>query len=205
MLFRSAHTLEDVACFAAGTRIRTEHGEIAVEALREGDTVILADGRTETVIWLGRRTVDCAHHQAQETVWPVRVRAGALGAGLPVRDLVLSPEHALFLNGVMIPVRILINGSSIIQQRVDRVTYYHVELPYHDVLLAEGVATESYLDTGNRESFAGGSVTSLFPNFGPLMWEVSGCAPLMAVGPEVAAARTTIDARAATIELAATG
>jgi hypothetical protein len=194
-----SNTLVDLACFAAGTRIRTERGEVAVQALRVGDRAVLADGRTEPVIWIGHRTVDCVHHPDPASAWPVRILAGALGTGLPARDLVLSPEHALFLNDVMIPVRVLINGSSIVQQRDDRVTYYHVELRVHDVLLAEGVATESYLDTGNRDCFAGGAVTSLFPNFGLLAWEVSGCAPLMVAGPEVAAARAAIDARAAIV------
>jgi hypothetical protein len=200
-----AHTLEDVACFAAGTRIRTERGEIAVEDLRIGDRAVLADVRIEPIVWIGHRDVDCARHPDPDSVRPVRIRAGALGAGLPARDLVLSPEHALFLRQVMIPVRRLINGRGIVWSPEQRVTYYHIELPRHDVLLAEGVATESYLDTGNRGSFAGGKVTALFPNFGVLAWEMDGYAPLVVAGPILDDARAEIEANASRYGLAATG
>jgi hypothetical protein len=83
----------------------------------------------------------------------VRVRAGAFGVGVPNRDLLLSPDHAVYFEGCLIPVRHLINGRTIAQEKVDRVSYYHVELTRHAVLLAEGLACESYLDTGNRGAF----------------------------------------------------
>jgi hypothetical protein len=84
----------------------------------------------------------------------VRVRAGAFAAGAPQRDLWLSPDHAVFVDDVLIPIRYLINGRTIAQERVDAVTYYHVELSDHEVILAEGLPCESYLDTGNRAAFA---------------------------------------------------
>jgi hypothetical protein len=86
-------------------------------------------------------------------VWPVRVRAGAFGARRPHRDLVLSPDHAVFVDKVLIPVRYLLNGATIVQEPVDVITYWHVELARHDVLFAEGLPCESYLDTGNRALF----------------------------------------------------
>jgi hypothetical protein len=79
--------------------------------------------------------------------------AGALGGKLPSRDLLLSPDHTVSVGGALIPIRHLINGSTIVQEPIDEVTYYHVELETHDVVVAEGLPCESYLDTGNRAAF----------------------------------------------------
>jgi collagen type I/II/III/V/XI/XXIV/XXVII alpha len=191
------HSITDVACFASGTRIRTERGEIAVEALVIGDIAVLAGGRTSPVIWIGQRAVECRRHPDPDAVRPVCVAAGALGSGLPVRDLVLSPDHALYLDGVLIPVRLLVNGKSIARTRADRVTYYHVELAEHDLLLAEGAATESYLDTGDRSNFAnGGGSIRLFADFSTnaaASWETKGCAPLIVSGRQLDAVRDWIN------------
>ena len=126
------------------------------------------------------------------------VAAGAFGPALPSRDLYLSPDHALFVDGVLIPVKLLVNGSSVRQVAVDEVTYYHVELPAHEVLLAEGLPAESYLDVDDRSSFAnGGGTTALHPDFGALRWEADACARLVVTGPELNAARTTLAKRTA--------
>ena len=63
-------------------------------------------------VWIGSRTIDCNRHPKPATVWPVRVSAGAFGAGRPVRDLYLSPDHAVFVNEVLVPVKLLIEGTS---------------------------------------------------------------------------------------------
>lgn len=198
-----------VACYAAGTRIRTAHGDVKVEALREGDVAITADGSEAPIIWIGHRTVDCKRHPQPKAVWPVRITAGAFGEGMPKRTLMLSPDHAVYVNKVLVPVKYLINGTTIVQVKADRVTYYHVELPQHDVLLAEGLPAESYLDTGDRESFANGAVVRLFPDFGAadaaMRWEAAACAPLIVAGPALERiqkqlrkhARTTVSRRRA--------
>jgi hypothetical protein len=189
----------NVTCFAAGTRIATERGEIAVEALRAGERVQLVVGSAREVVWIGQRIVDCSRHPRPEQVWPVRIAAGAFGTGLPHRDLLLSPDHAVYVGDVLIPVKYLINGSSIAQVPVDAVTYYHVELPQHGVLLAEGLPVESYLDTGDRGNFANGDgPVALHPDFASRAWEASGCAPLMVTGPEVDAARYLVAASTTT-------
>jgi autotransporter passenger strand-loop-strand repeat protein len=157
---------EITACFAAGTRIATARGEVTVEALRVGDVVLTLSGAPRPIIWLGHRRVDCRRHPRPHDVWPVRVRAHAFAQGQPARDLWLSPDHALQVDGALIPARHLVNGASIAQMPVDTVTYWHVELPGHDILLAEGMPCESYLDTGNRSAFAnGGSVVQVHPDF----------------------------------------
>jgi hypothetical protein len=189
----------NVACFAAGTLIETTAGPIAVEDLSVDMQAITAGGRAAPVRWIGYRTVDCRRHERPKTVWPVRVRAGAFGRDMPSRDLVLSPDHAVFCEGVLIPVRLLVNGASVLQEATDRVSYYHVELDRHDLLLAEGLAVESFLDTGNRAAFAnGGLVTHQHADFASMTWEASGCAPIVLTGAPLQAARERLAAVAAT-------
>ena len=179
----------DIPCYAAGTRIATARGEVAVEALRAGDVAIMATGGTAPIAWVGHRRVCNAD--------PVRVVAGAFGPGLPARDLVLSPEHALFLDGHLIPVHVLVDGVSVVQEAWERVTYHHVELNRHGVLLAEGLPAESYLDTGNRTSFANGALVSLRADFGRGNMPAEACAPLALTGTVIEAQRTKLRAVAA--------
>jgi collagen type I alpha len=186
------NTTVTVECFAAGTRIATPDGEIAVEALREGDLVRLHDGGVAPVTWIGHRRIDCARHPAPKQVWPVRVAADAFGPGLPRRDLFISPDHAVFAAGVLIPVKYLINGTSIAQVVAAELHYFHVELPAHNVLLAEGLPVESYLDCGDRAKFFGGNVTELHPNFAARAWEMKGCAELVLHGEKLDAVRASI-------------
>ncbi len=188
-----------VPCFAAGTRISTEHGEVAVEAIGVGDRVRVllgggaADDGFSEVIWVGRREVHCAGHAQPRKVWPVRVAAGAFGPGRPRTDLFLSPDHAVYVNDGLIPIRHLINGSTIAQVTVDRVTYHHVELAEHDVLLAEGLPAESFLDMRDGSKYANRpGPTRLYPDYSARIWEAFGCAPLVVTGPELVAARALV-------------
>ncbi|MDB5401926.1 MAG: hypothetical protein JWQ55_3944, partial [Rhodopila sp.] len=192
-----------VACFRAGTRILTSHGEVAVEQLHPGDQIEVQLGGAPTPItWIGYRTIDCTRHPPPNQVWPVRISTGAFSPDQPRRDLFLSPDHAVFANDVLIPVKHLINGTSVEQEPMDEVTYYHLELPQHDVVLAEGMPAESYLDTGDRSNFAnGGGMLRLFPDFSADpqyasgVWEAYGCARLVVTGPEVAAVRERLEER----------
>ncbi|MCX7379912.1 MAG: Hint domain-containing protein [Alphaproteobacteria bacterium] len=179
-----------LACFAAGTRIATPAGGRAVESLVAGDEVLTLDGRSARIIWMGHTSLDCRRHPRPEDVNPVRVRAGAFGLGAPVRDLLLSPDHAVYSDGVLIPVRYLVNGLSIDQIPTGRITYWHVELERHDILYAEGLACESYLDTGNRASFANGGIAPLLhPDFALALWARKACAPLVTTGAALWAAK----------------
>jgi len=141
----AAVTLAEAACYADGTSILTVRGEVPIGMLSIGDRVVCAAGGTAPVRWIGRREA--------RNAWPVRIGAHAFGRDRPHRDLWLSPDHAVFMDGVLIPVRCLVNGASVIQQPEDSVTYWHVELDRHRVILAEGLPCESYLDTGNRDAF----------------------------------------------------
>ena len=141
------------ACFAAGTRITTTRGETEVEDLRNGDLVMTAAGAAP-VRWIGHRRIAIAGHPNPRQVRPIRLRRNSLADSVPRRDLLVSPDHALFLDGVLIPARLLVNGATIVQEETfDAIEYFHVELDRHAILLAEGAAAESYLDTGNRGMF----------------------------------------------------
>jgi hypothetical protein len=119
--------------------------------------------------------------------------------------VLLSPDHAVFIDGALIPIRYLVNGSSIARQQVDEVTYCHVELPAHGVILAEGLPCESYLDTGNRSAFAnGGLAVQMHPNFALGIWQARACAPLVSDGAELEAARSYLLERAELLGFAAT-
>lgn len=187
----NALEITSIACFAAGTRIATARGAVPVERLALGDQVRTASGALQPVVWLGHRRVDCARHPKPESVRPVRILAHAFGPELPARDLLLSPDHALYADGVLIPVKYLIDGRLIRQEAPASVTYFHVELPAQDILLAENLPAESYLDTGDRASFADGQITTLHPAWGEaridvsLQLEAAGYAPLRVTGPEV--------------------
>jgi autotransporter passenger strand-loop-strand repeat protein len=185
-------------CFLAGTRIATPTGQVAVEDLRAGDHVALHGGRVTEIVWMGHRRVDCSRHTAPVLVWPVRVAAGAFGPDQPRRDLFLSPDHAIFAGGMLIPVKHLLNGTTIAQIAMAEAVYFHVELTAHDVLIAEGLTVESYLDTGDRCNFEnGGAALALHPDFSARMWQSEGCAPLIVTGPKLKAVRRLLDRRAA--------
>jgi collagen type I/II/III/V/XI/XXIV/XXVII alpha len=190
----------DLSCFAAGTRIATPAGECAVEHLSVGDRVLTRDGSSEPVVWVGSRVVDCRAHPAPEAVAPVRVAKRAFGAAGPVRDLFLSPDHAVFVNGVLVPIKLLVNGTTIAQECRARVTYHHIGLSHHSIILAEGLTVESYLDVGDRANFvAGGDAVRLFPDFGvgsktavAKVWETRGAAPLVITGEALETARRSV-------------
>jgi collagen type I/II/III/V/XI/XXIV/XXVII alpha len=186
------------ACYAAGTRVLGAHGEIAVEDLRVGDRLVTMLGRRlAPVAWIGHRQVDLRHHPRPWDVSPVRVSAGAFGAGMPHRDVVLSPDHAAYVGNVLIPIRTLVNGASIAREASETIVYYHIELDRHDVILAEGLPAESYLDTGNRSAFAnGGGAVRLHADFAMRVWQTAACAKLVLAGAELEAARRLLLRRA---------
>ena len=155
-----------VACFCHGTRIRTPDGDVAVERLAIGDLVMTAGRAVRPVRWVGRRRYAGRFLAANPNVQPIRFRATSLGDDLPNRDLLVSPEHAMFLDGLLIPARCLVNATTIIQERgLDQVDYVHIELDSHDIILAEGAPSESYLDDSSRGMFHNASeFAALYPD-----------------------------------------
>ncbi len=141
------------ACYREGTRLATPTGEVAVEALQPGDLVTTHSGRARPILWVGHRVIDCRTHSSPIDVLPIRISAHAFGPGLPARDLFVSPDHAVFAGGVLIPARYLVNGRNVVQTPCDEVRYFHVATETHDVVLAEGLPCETLLDADMPSRF----------------------------------------------------
>ena len=189
--------LNEAACYLRGTGVATTRGEIAIENLAVGDLVLTASGAPRPVVWVGRRRIEVSRHPDPAAVQPVLIRAGAFAEGLPRRDLWVSPGHNIACDGVLIPAAALVNGRSVVQVPKQRVEYWHVELETHDVILAQGLPAESYLDTGNRAAFEnGGAFIEAHPDLRPRHWAQT-CLPLALEGPAVSAAKARLLARLA--------
>ncbi|WP_425052253.1 Hint domain-containing protein [Psychromarinibacter sp. S121] len=142
-----------MVCYLEGTRIATVDGFASVEDLKPGNTLRRADGGETRVRWVGQRTVDPAMH-APLDVSPVRIAAGALGNGLPERDLLVSPKHGIAVDGALVDAAALVNGSTIRQvKQSEPFTYFHVETDAHELILAEGVPAETYLEQSQEMAF----------------------------------------------------
>jgi Hint domain len=143
------------ACYCRGTLILTDTGEVAVEDLAIGDRVVTLSGAARRVRWLGHRGYDGRFITGNREVLPICITADALADGVPTRDLWLSPEHSLYLDGVLVQAMHLVNGATIVQpDAVERVEYFHIELDTHDVIFAEGAPAETFIDCDNRLMFA---------------------------------------------------
>jgi T5SS/PEP-CTERM-associated repeat protein len=176
-----------VACFAAGTRIRTPDGDIPVEALRIGQLVETVGSAPRPIRWIGRRSYHNRFVRNDPAVMPIRIAGGALGDGVPRRDLLVSPEHAMFLDGALVAAKLLVNGTTITQVRhLDRIDYFHVELDSHDILFAEGAPSESFVDCDSRFMFQNAAeFAQLYPDDAGASW--SFCAPRLEEGAKLAA------------------
>jgi Hint domain-containing protein len=146
---------DDHHCFGRGTLIQTPDGETRVEDLTNGDLVMTTNGELP-VKWVGRKTI----RRNESVSWhprvvPIRVSRFAIDDRTPHRDLYLSQEHSLLIDGVLIPVKYLVNGRSIVfddaAQRSESIEYFCVELDTHEVIFAEGTAAESFRYTGGHQ------------------------------------------------------
>ena len=139
-------------CFTRGTRIATLNGDVAIEALRIGDTLRTAEGEMTTVRWIGRQRRN-PHLCADDL--PIRIAAGALGDGLPLRDLYLSPTHALGVEGCLVHAAALVNGRTIhqVSEWIGDIDYFHIETERHALIIAEGAPAETLFDNGFRDHF----------------------------------------------------
>jgi Hint domain len=143
-------------CFLTGTRIRTSRGEVPVEELTIGALVDTLNGPMP-VKWIGRQTFRKATSSWHASVAPIRIARFALDDQYPIRDLYLSPQHCVLIDGVLVAVEHLVNGRSIAPAKMDDsevIDYFHVELETHEVIFAEGAPAETLQLTGDREHFA---------------------------------------------------
>ncbi len=190
-------------CFCRGTLILTDLGEVPVEDLAIGDRVVTLSGAIEPVRWIGRRAFAGRFLAGRRAVLPVLIRAGALGEGLPRRDLRVSPLHAMHLDGLLVPAGLLVNGTTIVQPaHCEAVEYFNIELDEHGVVWAEGAASETFLDDDSRGMFHNAAeYTVLYPDSTPA--EACFCLPRVEDGYELEAVRKRLAAIAGRLGLVA--
>ncbi|MEB3233527.1 MAG: Hint domain-containing protein [Leptolyngbyaceae bacterium] len=164
-------------CFVTGTRILTPDGDVPVETLKIGDLVLTAAGQAVAVKWIGWQTIQPDQIIHPLRGYPILIKAGALGHQVPQRDLFVSPDHAILVEGLLINAGALINGHSIVQTTpTEPFTYYHIELEQHSLLVAEGTGAESYLPQKENRSWYdnGAEYAQLYPNDGiPTYWPMA--------------------------------
>jgi hypothetical protein len=145
----------DVPCFCADTDIATPSGDRKIETLRAGDTVLTEDGRAVQIAWIGASHYSQRHARDTQAVRPVTIRANAFGAGLPLRDLMVSPQHRIVVEGpdcellfdsarVFVIARHLPDAVAHSPDPEGDVVYYHILLENHEILLANGLPVESF-------------------------------------------------------------
>ena len=170
------------ACFLRGTRIATPAGEVAVEHLSVGDSVVTLNGGRSMIRWIGKRIIDPEKVSDPKDAWPVRIRKGTLTDNVPHRDLLISPDHCLLIDDVLIPAKLLINETTITQEAFwQPFEYFHIELDRHDAVLAEGMLCETYREAGNRQMFLGSGTAAL--SFSTDRSIAEPCYPLHYDGP----------------------
>jgi hypothetical protein len=194
-----------VICFTPGTRIRVADGARPVEAIQPGDLVQTRDNGLQEVLWVGSRRITGARLHAMPHLRPVRFRAGALGMDEPEDDLIVSPRHRVLLRGrtaealfgeceVLVAAEDLVNDRSIVRDHALRETrYIHLLLPRHEVIWANGVATESFhpalCDPETIDPQDRAALLALLPGSGTDPWAFGGSARRLLTAPEAALLR----------------
>lgn len=163
----SADNTTTFVCFLSGSLIQTPSGTTSIENLTVGDDVVsYVDGVKviRCVTWAGQAHCNVRSHLPDdEAGYPVRLLKDAISDGVPFKDMLITAEHSLFFDGKFVPARMLVNGRSIFfDKSITSYDYYHIETEDHSVIMADGMLTESYLDTGNRHAFTQkGNVVSI--------------------------------------------
>lgn len=186
-IFLNEAAIEVVVCFVAGTLIDTADGLRAVEDIVAGDLVRTRDNGFQPVRWIGRTMV-----APGPGTWPVRITAGALGPGLPARDLCVSPQHRVVVSGpllllattleeALVPAQHLVDGKKVLRERgAMPISYHHLLFDRHEVIYSEGAETESFhpgqWGIGTLSKAAQEELLALFPEL---------AADPMAFGPSV--------------------
>lgn len=147
--------IEEPICFTRGTLIRTDRGEVAVEDLKQGDLVETRDNGLKPVFWIGSRVLGSAALEANPKLYPIRIRAGALGHNAPARDLIVSPQHRILIRSRVAErmfgeQEVLVAAKQLLQvdgidyvTDFDEVEYFHFLFDQHEIVYSNGAETES--------------------------------------------------------------
>jgi surface protein len=156
-------TPEPIVCYLKGSLILTKRGFVPIENIKAGDKVVTKGNiynnkfikedtnlSIQPVMWVSKFKVIDLNSKSR----PICIKTDALGKNYPFRDLYVSPNHSLILNGKMVPAKNMVNGKTIVQDKeCDNVEYYHLECESHSAIIANGVLSESYLEVNNRDVF----------------------------------------------------
>jgi hypothetical protein len=185
-------------CYLRGTQILTAMGQVRVEDLQIGDRVVTLGGEILPIKWIGRRAYTEWLAAGNRDVQPIRFTPGSIADHAPARDLYVSPEHAMFIDGMLVPAHLLVNGASILKvEDLEDIEYFHLEFDRHVVIFAEGAAAESFVDDDSRMLFHNADEYSrLYPGESPRT-AAAFCAPRVESGPALDRLRRMLSARSA--------
>ncbi len=143
-----------IPCFLSGTRIATRTGQVLVEDLTIGDEVNCSNGQFARLRWVGSVKMEITSRMSKHA--PIRIPRGAMGQGLPKRDLIVSPNHRILMSSpenelyfsepeVLIAAKHLVGWQGIhVDTSIRRVTYHHLLFDQHQIIVSEGLLTESF-------------------------------------------------------------
>ncbi len=149
-------SIPSIVCFTPGTRIATPTGSVAIETLQVGDLVITADNGLQAIRWIGTKHVTGARLQAHPDLRPIRIKAHAFGDNRPDRDLLVSPQHRMFLKSkqaqlmfgeaeILMTAKSLVNDITImVDYHATDVDYIHILFDRHELVHANGSWSESF-------------------------------------------------------------
>ena len=199
----TAAPCQGITCFNSGTMVVTTRGEAAIETLKAGDLILTMHGAPDRqpVLRVDRSRIDLAGRPDPAALAPILIKAGALMRGAPIRDLRVSHGQGILLDGCLVPARLLVNGTTIVQESSrEGVTYHYLWLQAHGLVIADGALTESsFEDDWQRDFDSGTNISPMrlaLPGHGPGHPPMVRCAPLLLEGPALDEIRHRLALRA---------
>jgi len=169
---------DEPPCFVRGTMIDTNAGPRPIETLQAGDQIVTADAGLQTIRWIGSKIVTPANVRDFDAIRPIRLQRDCFGAGVPDRDLMVSPMHRVLLQGaeptllfgqrqVLCAAKMLVNGETIVRDPAPTIEYFHMLFDGHQVVQANGCLAESFLPgnvgLSNFDKMAQEEIYEIFP------------------------------------------
>lgn len=186
-------------CLLSGTRVATLFGPIRVDDLKIGDMLVVAFGAAQPVRWIGTRNYVGKLMPKTDIhgLMPIRIAAEALGAGIPERDLLLSPDHLVRIGGVFVPAERLLNAGTIARHEIPgAVRYFNIELASHNAIHAEGTAVASLLGDMSYYNSFGNVLEYMRLGYADRFVPLRSCLPVVTGGEALDYIRSAIEAQA---------